>query len=133
MEPLDATIHLAFAFDVGYEIDLERARGLLPGESAALARRKRTPESIRYRPAPLRLPVDPAGLPLPGGEAVTGPARAELSVFDFGAVSLAAAVPVRTSSEGLLRISGELAESATLTAAARRMIAPWVEKLRPVI
>ena len=47
--PLDATIHLAFAFDVGYEIDLSRARGLLPGESGPLARRRRTPESIQSR------------------------------------------------------------------------------------
>ena len=54
-EPLDATIHLAFAFDIGYEIDLDRARPMLPGESGLLARRRRTPESIQYRPAPLRV------------------------------------------------------------------------------
>jgi len=65
-EPLEAIVHLAFAFDVGYEIELERARGLVPGESGPLARRKRTPESIRYRPAPLRLTIDASGMALPG-------------------------------------------------------------------
>ena len=59
--PLYATIHLAFAFDLGYEIDLERARPLLAGEAGALARRRRTPESIRYRPAPLRVALDASG------------------------------------------------------------------------
>src|SRR5262249_6181369 len=65
MDALDVTVHLAFAFDVGYEIDLERARPLLAGESGALPRRRRTPESIRYRPAPLRVTLDGSGLALP--------------------------------------------------------------------
>src|SRR5438309_1827587 len=110
MEPLDVVIHLAFAFDVGYEIDLERARGLLPGESGLLPRRKRTPESIRYRPAPLRLAVDVSGLALPGASAATGPTRGELSLFDFGAISLAIALPVRMTPDDLLKLAGELAD-----------------------
>ena len=55
MEPLDVVIHLDYAFDIGYEIDLEKARPLLQGVPGTLPRRKRTPESIRYRPAPLRV------------------------------------------------------------------------------
>ena len=112
MEPLDATIHLAFAFDIGYEIDLERARGLLPVESGPLARRRRTPESIRYRPAPLRLTLDGSGLALPVGAHGTSPPRAELTVFDFGAVSLSVQFPVRMTPEELLALAGELAEPA---------------------
>ena len=65
--PLDVTIHLAFAFDIGSEIDLEVAGRLLPGESPPPARRKRPPESILYRPAPLRTSIDLTGLTLPGG------------------------------------------------------------------
>jgi hypothetical protein len=133
MEPLDALIHLAFAFDIGYEIDLESARGLLPGESASLARRKRTPESIRYRPSPLRLAVDPSGLNLPGGVLPSGPTRAELSLFDFGAISLAVAIPVRLSPAELLRLAGNLAEPAPLVAAARQVIAPWLDRIRPFV
>lgn len=63
---LDATIHLLFAFDIGLEIDLERARALLPAESGRLARRRRTPESIRYRPPPLRTSIEAMGLAMPG-------------------------------------------------------------------
>jgi hypothetical protein len=133
MEPLDVTVHLAFAFDIGYEIDLERARPLLQGESGPLARRRRTPESIRYRPAPLRVALDASALALPGGVAAAGPTRAELSLFDFGAVSLAVAVPVRVAPDELLRLAGDLAEPAPLTAAARRVVAPWLERLRPAV
>jgi hypothetical protein len=133
MEPLDAIVHLAFAFDVGYEIDLERARGLLPGESGPLARRRRTPESIRYRPAPLRLALDASGLALPNGVAASGPIRAELSLFDFGAISLTIAVPVRLTSGELLLLASDLAEPASLTASARLILAPWLDRMRPVV
>ncbi len=132
MEPLDAVIHLAFAFDIGYEIDLVRAGPLVPGESGPLARRRRTPESIRYRPAPLRANLDPSGLALPGVAPVRPP-RAELAIFDFGAISMTLQFPVRLTPEEMLGLAGELAEPAPLTAAARLVIAPWIERIRPVV
>ena len=132
MEPLDAVIHLAFAFDVGYEIDLEQARPLMPGESGPLARRRRTPESIRYRPAPLHAVLDPAGMALPGVEPVAPP-RAELALFDFGAISLTLQFPVRLTREEMLKLAGDLAEPGPLTTAARLVVAPWVERIRPVV
>ncbi len=61
-ESLVATIHLAFAFDIGDEIDLDRARLILQGEPGQLPRRRRTPESIGYRPAPIRVELEPAGI-----------------------------------------------------------------------
>jgi len=135
METLDATIHLAFAFDIGYEIDLDHARTLLPGEAGRLVRRRRTPESIQYRPAPLRLAVDVSGIQLPKAKAsiTTFPPRAELSVFDFGAISLAAQFPVRLTAADLLDLAGELAETATLNASVRQVLAPWIERLRPAV
>ena len=134
-EPLEATIHLAFAFDVGYEVDLEKAGAMLPVESGHLARRRRTPESIRYRPSPLRLALDASGFALPGlGEdVVTGQTRAELTLYDFGAISLLIQVPVHTTPEGLSRLAGVLADPAPITASARLVLAPWLERLRPVI
>jgi hypothetical protein len=132
MDALDATIHLAFAFDIGYEIDMERARTLLPVELGELARRRRTPESIRYRPAPLRISLDAGELMLPGAAKVR-PSRAELSIFDFGALSLAVPFSARMAPEELLALAGELAEPAPLVATARRILAPWIERLRPVV
>jgi hypothetical protein len=133
MEQLDARVHLAFAFDVGYEIDLDRARPLLAAESGALARRKRTPESLQYRPAPLRATLDATGLALPGGVATAAPPRAELSFFDFGAVSLQVTFAVRLTEPEMLDLAEELADLAPLVAAARLVIAPWLERIRPMV
>lgn len=131
-EAVDATVHLAFALDIGYEIDLERARPLLAGESGPLARRRRTPESIRYRPAPVRVTTDASGIALPG-LVPAGPVRSEMTVFDFGAVSLTIAVPVRLTPAGLLRVAGELADPAPLATTARLVLSPWLERLRPSV
>ncbi len=133
MDRLDATIHLAFAFDIGYEIDLDRARAMLPGESGLLARRRRTPDSIQYRPAPLRLTLDASGMALPGGLATTRPLRAELTVFDFAAISLMVQFPVRASASELLELAGNLAEPSPLNVAARLVVNPWIERLKPVV
>jgi hypothetical protein len=133
--PLDVVLHLDYAFDVGYEIDLEKARPLLHGETGRLPRRRRTPESIRYRPAPLRVPVDASGVALPdavGIEAV-GPPRGELTVFDFAAVSLAVQVAVRATPAGLLTLAGELAEPSALNTEVRGVVHPWLARIRPAV
>jgi hypothetical protein len=130
---LDATVHLAFAFDVGDEIDLERARLILQGEPGQLPRRRRTPESTGYRPAPIRVDIDPIGLVLPGDCTCTRPPRGELTLFDFGAISLAARFHVTTTPTDLLALAGRLAELAPLTDAARRLLAPWLNQIRPAV
>jgi hypothetical protein len=130
---LDAIIHLNFAFDVGYEVDLDRARGILRADPGPLARRRRTPESLQYRPAPMRLALDGSGVALPGGFATATPPRAELALFDFGAISLAMQFPLRIAADDLRRLAGELADPGPLQAAARLVLAPWLERLRPVV
>src|ERR1700731_2233758 len=101
MESLDVVIHLDYAFDVGYEIDLERAQTLLQGVSGTLPRRKRTPESIRYRPGPIRLSLQAESLTLPGAVATLKPPTGELSIFDFAAISLALQFSVRLAPDDL--------------------------------
>ncbi len=135
MEPeaFEATVHLAFAFDIGYEIDIDRARSMLPTESGLLARRKRTPESIQYRPAPLRLTLDASGMALPGGVVMARNPRAELTLFDFAAISLMVQFPIRATPAELLELAGNLADTGPLHSAARLVIAPWIERLRPVV
>ncbi len=128
-----ATVHLAFAFDIGDEVDLDRARLILQGQRGQLPRRKRTPESIRYRPAPIRVELDPAGIALPGEHSLARPPRAELTLFDFAAISLCVRFPLKTSPLGLLDLAGRLAEPAALTEAARRLLAPWLEQIRPAV
>jgi hypothetical protein len=132
-ESIVATIHLAFAFDIGDEIDLERARRVLQGEPGQMPRRRRTPESFGYRPAPIRVELEPAGIKLPGEWSLLRPPHGELTLFDFGAISLAAQFPVQTTATALLALADSLAEPAPLTDAARRLLAPWLERIRPAV
>src|SRR6516165_7387639 len=128
-----ATIHLAFAFDIGDEIDLNRAGLILQGEPGQLPRRRRTPESIGYRPAPIRVEVDPAGIRLPGDWSFPRPPRGELTLFDFGALSMAVQFPVTATPAALLELAGRLAEPAPLTEAARQLLGPWLRQIQPAV
>jgi hypothetical protein len=130
-EAIAATVHLAFAFDIGDSVDLDRARLILQGQPGQLPRRRRTPESIRYRPAPIRVDLDPTGIALPGDPFLLRPPKADLTIFDFAAISLGVRFHLKISPEALLALAGRLAEPADLTNAARRLLAPWLEQIRP--
>src|ERR1700679_2707175 len=123
-ESVVATIHLAFALDIGDEIDLDRARLILQGVPGQLPRRRRTPESFGYRPAPIRVELEPAGIELPGAWSFLRAPRGELTLFDFGAISLTVQFHVSATPAALLLLGGSLAEPAPLTEAARRLLAP---------
>jgi len=128
---LAGTLHLHVAFDWGDEIDLEQARRLVPAEVHTLPRRRRTPTSIAYRPAPLRFGLSPLPLELP--EAGSVQAAAEATVFDFAAVSVALHVPFRLPPAGLTRLAGWLADPGPLIRAARAALEPLHRKLLPAV
>jgi hypothetical protein len=132
-EILDVVVHFMHSFDVGYEIDLDRVRPVFALESGVLPRRRRTPESIRYRPAPLRTTLDVTGLALPGGFVPSSPPRAELTLFDFAALSVTIQFPLKISPAELLRLAGELSEPTSLTASARLAVAPWIDRIKPMV
>jgi hypothetical protein len=131
---LTGTAHIFVAFDWGEEVDLEKARHLLPSHTHELARRRRTPTSFAYAPAPLRYPLAPVqldvgeiGIPMP----IEAPADATL--FDFGGLSVAIRVPFSLSPAGLARLAGRFADSRWLENTARGAIDGLFQKLRPVI
>jgi hypothetical protein len=128
---VEGTLHLYVAFDWGDEVDLERARQLVPAEVHELPRRRRTPPSIAYRPPPLRFRLASVALGLPLG--CDTPAAAEATVFDFAAVSVAFHMPFRLPPAGLLELAGSLAEPAPYLAAARSAVTPLHAHLLPAI
>jgi hypothetical protein len=132
-EPLAVVVHFALALDIGDEIDLDRARILLQGELGRLPRRKRTPESIGYRPAPIRVPLEPEDIRLPGEFRPFRAPGAELTLFDFGAISLSVKFSLSITPKALLGLAGALAEPASLNEAARTHLAPWIARLRPAV
>jgi hypothetical protein len=125
------TLHIYVAFDWGEEVDLDRARSLVPAQVHALPRRRRTPTSIAYRPPPLRFRLSPVALELPQVGRVE--AAAEATVFDFAAVSAAVHVPFRLPAEGLTTLAGALAEPTAVVQAARSALEPLHRQLLPAI
>jgi hypothetical protein len=124
-------LHLYVAFDWGEEVDLEKARRLVPAEVHDLPRRRRTPTSITYRPPPLRFALSPVPLTLP--ELGPAQAAAEATVFDFGAVSIAMHVPFRLAAAALGQVAASLAHSAPVVQSGRLALQPLFQCLLPAL
>src|SRR5258705_4761227 len=83
MRILDGRVYAFVAFDVGFEIDLDRATALLDAARApGLKLRRPAPASIRYPEAPVEIALEDHNLP--DGSVAATSAR----LFDFGAVSI---------------------------------------------
>jgi hypothetical protein len=131
MSILQGTLHIYVAFDWGDEILLERVRHVVPATTQELPRRRRTPLSFIYRPAPLRAPLENVTLNL--AELGTLSASASVTLFDFGAVSVAFHVPFAAAPDALLRFAGSLAVSAPLIQKAREVAEPIHRQVLPAI
>lgn len=124
---LNGILHVHVAFDWGDEVDLEAARRLVPAEPHEIARRRRTPSSISYRPPPLRFALEPRSFEFP--ELGTVPLRLVATVFDFGAVSVALQCSFALPPTSLRRLAGWLAEPTPLIRAARTALEPLHRQL----
>jgi len=124
-------LHAFVAFDWGDSIDLERARVLQPAELHALPRRKRTPSSFNFHPAPLRTHLPEVRLSL--AEIGDCQAEAVATLFDFAVVSLDLNVPFDLDSTGLVKLAGWLADPMQIVAVARSTLMPLYQRLKPAI
>ncbi|MCI0683199.1 MAG: hypothetical protein L0Y71_13945 [Gemmataceae bacterium] len=128
---LTGALHIYVAFDWGDEIDLTKARTLVSGSVHELPRRRRTPPSFQYTPAPVHVALPPAELEL--AELGKVEAQAGLTVFDFAAVTVALHVPFRLASDALVRLAGSLADPGAAVSAGRRQARPVYQALLPAI
>src|SRR5262245_46900107 len=130
-DTLAGTLHVFVAFDWGDEVNLDRVAALSPASALALPRRPRTPSSFSYSPPPLRLalPAAAVGLPQVGRLA----AQAGLTIFDFGAVSLAWRISFELSAASLKELAGTLAKPESLVQQARALLVPVHQRLLPAI
>jgi len=124
-------LHAFVAYDWGDSIDLERAKLLQPAEVHALPRRRRTPSSFNFHPAPLRVRLHELCLALPE----IGDCRAEAvaTIFDFAAVSLDLNVAFDLEATSLVKLAGWLADPRHFVTTARLALMPLFEKLKPII
>ena len=120
-----------FSFDVGYEIDLERARACVAtAEREALERRRPAPASLAYATPPLRVPLGTWQVRL-GADTVEATAGARL--HDVGAATIVLRVPLACDVAALPALTATLAESGPLEAVARELLEELQRKLRPAI
>jgi hypothetical protein len=117
MRQFSGVLHCFVAFDWGEDVNLEKARHLVPAEVHALPRKSRTPASIAYQSPPLRLNLTELTLTLP--VLGTVPGQADLMLFDLGAVSIQIQMPFRLSAPDLTRLAGALSDPSLFIKAAR--------------
>ena len=110
-----------FAYDIGLAIDLEEAarRTMEATEPETIRHKRRAPEWLEFRPAPLR--VIQTGAPVSIAGFTTG-ARVESVLYDFGAVSVAYAIPLSGPLSGLLALSDGLYENRAPMEDSRRRV-----------
>src|SRR5215470_16136312 len=84
MQILQGLASALFAFDIGYEVSLEKLSGLLPSTPIhPLSGKKRTPSFLRYARSPRTVNLGATeGL-------LAGPGQIQATIFDFGVVSIA--------------------------------------------
>ncbi len=70
---------------------------------------------------------------MPGAATPETAPRGDLTVFDFGVLALSVPFRVQIDPGALLKLAGALSETAPLNAAAQRVVAPWIERLRPAV
>lgn len=128
---MQGTLHVFVAFDWGDEILLDQVRDIVPASAQELPRRRRTPLSFFYRPAPLRVQLQKSIIEL----AELGQVEATVSatLFDFGAVSVAFHLPISATEDALLRLAGSLADSGPFVARARQVVEPLHKQLQGAI
>ncbi|HEU0185977.1 MAG TPA: hypothetical protein VFS27_11725 [Blastocatellia bacterium] len=120
-----------FAFDIGYEVSLERLSGMLATTPVQpLSRKKQTPTYMQYSKAPQIMSLGLAT----GHFSVEGSIQA--TIFDFGAVSVAYRWPIgqanELSLEDLPQVSHDL-YNLDLGARAKEQVESLMRKIEPAI
>jgi len=123
------TAHVWFAYDIGQQIDLDRAqeRCSARAERELIKHEHREPSYLQFRPAPLHVeePCPPVEV---GGFATDG--TVEATLYDFGAVSIAYRIPIDGHELDELRgLASELDENPRLQNESVRRVKAWIERL----
>lgn len=123
---------LLFAFDIGHQVDLERAGRLISesGRSQRLKHRRHAPEYFQFDPPPLRAREEGVALPL---EHSDRRAALDLWLYDFGGLSVSYRVEFEGTLEQWIAFSCELSDSAQLSEGAFRRAREFLETVGEAI
>ncbi|MCL4220867.1 MAG: hypothetical protein KJZ65_05825 [Phycisphaerales bacterium] len=132
--PLDLTgfCYVFFAFDLGFQVDLDTA-AVLAGDSTrqrAVRARRSAPLWFDYTPPPLRLGI--TGTPLEVGGLATD-ASIDVLVYDFGAALLTYRLPLPPDPADWARLSSALYADQSLRADATSRVSGVLDAIRPAV
>jgi hypothetical protein len=120
-----------FSFDVGYEIDLDRARALVDqGRKEGMERRRAAPPHLQYATPPLRVPLGAREVRV-GESPVT--AAASAVIHDFGAVTIVLQSRLSTDLAALPALTATLTGAGPLEDAARLLLEDLFARLAPAV
>ena len=110
-----------YAYDIGLSIDLEKCRRRMASATleSRLRQNRRAPKYFDYDPAPLRLTFD--DVPIAMGPYKTA-SSVEMTLYDFGGVSISYTMPFEGDLRALLEISCLLYESSALLDDSRKLV-----------
>ena len=131
---LAGTCYCLFAYDVGFGIDLDeadrRVTAAIAKQRARMRRKRRAPQYFEYDPPPLRITLEAP--PVKVGPWRTA-GQIEVVVYDFGAVAITYAIPLRGPLQGLLKLADELWDHAELLRCSRSAVEKLLETIRPAV
>ncbi len=121
-----------FAFDIGFQIDLDAAQPLVREASRhrVVRARRPAPAWFDYSPPPLRLVAE--GDAVAVGDASTE-GSVEVLIYDFGAALLTYRLPLPETLDALPGLGTEMYEHAGLEADARQRVARVLDAIRPAV
>jgi len=121
-----------FAFDIGFQVDLDAAEPLVRQATRRRVVRARRPAPVwfDYSPPPLRLDV--GGDPVLAGDRPVEPS-AEVLVYDFGAAQITYRIPLPETLDDLPALSASLFQHAGLEADARERVRRVLDTIRPAV
>ncbi|MBP7829121.1 MAG: hypothetical protein KA248_04310 [Kiritimatiellae bacterium] len=125
--------HALYVFDIGLSIDLERVRRLLARSDVKteVTTSRRAPKYYGgYQPAPLHVGQQAEGLTVAGR--ALSPA-VDMVLYDFGAVTVAYAIPFEGPLAEAGRLSCELNAGAALERDARRRVEDLLLRIRGAV
>jgi hypothetical protein len=125
-------VHVVSAFDVGFSIDLARSKQLLSDltEVASIKHKGHAPTYFQFDPPPLRMAKEIA--PLEIGARRTAPS-VDLTVYDFGGLSVSHTVPFAGTFEELIGLSCALVGSDQFVTDSRRHAADLLRVIESAV
>jgi hypothetical protein len=128
------TCYALFAYDVGFSINLDQADRRVTAattkQRAKMRRKRRAPHYFEYDPPPLH--ITQATEPVTVGNRNTVD-RVDAVIYDFGAISVTYAIPLRGPLTDLLRLSDELWDHPQLEQASRRIVEELLATMGPAV